>query len=111
MSKPNGFSVFNISKKLRGLSAAEKAVATQLSDYIRRADGYCNASLATIAEDHGGSERQLQYGLHGRQGKGRKPFPGVLARGLFYVAAEHENPGKVGGRGKATSYKPKLENW
>jgi len=112
MSKFNGFSVFNLAKKLQGLSAAEKTVATRLSDYIRRADGHCSASLTKITQDHGGSERQLQYGLHGRKGnQHREPFPGVLARGLFYIAAEHENPGKAGGRGKATTYKPKLENW
>lgn len=111
-SSPQGFAIYRLAKKLAKIKSCEKAAAVIMADHIGKPDGVCNASLPTMAAEHGNSIRQIRYGINGRKRKdGSVAVPGVVARGLFVVSRLSENPHTKGGRGLATEYQAELSNW
>jgi hypothetical protein len=90
--RKDGFRLYGLAKKVEGLSRAEKATLVAVCDAQGQIDGYCTASVTTLARDHGHAERKIQYGLHGRT-DGDESYPGLVARGL--VRAEGPTGGGI----------------
>src|SRR5467141_3757824 len=102
--KTHSFSLFNLAKTLSPLPNSEKAAIVAMADHIRRPEGYCSASLETLANEIGASVRGIRYGIHGRSKKdGTKYNPGLLERGLIFMDLGCST-GK-GGLSKATVYR------
>jgi hypothetical protein len=107
--KPNSFSVFHLARYLILLPHCEKSAIRAIADNVRKPDGYCNASIPTLAHNNGLSERHLQHGIVGRKRKdGTKYNPGLIERGLIY---KDENISFSCGRGNTAVYRVNLENW
>jgi len=66
-------------------------------------NGVCNKAIKGGAGCY--SERNLQYGIHGRCRKGKTEFPGLLARKVVYVAGGYPKGGlNPDGTGLTPSY-------
>src|SRR5579872_5649321 len=96
-TKAERWEVRRLAKRVRGLYTAEQQALNFVAEAQTQSRGVCSQSIREHAADYGYLNRNIQWGLHGKKLKGKPVYPGLLVRGIVYLAGGYPSGGRAAG--------------
>jgi hypothetical protein len=104
LTKDERYEIKRLAERVRGLYRSEKQALAFIAEAQTMQNGVCSKALKR-AEDFGYERTAIQRGIHGKRRNGKLEYPGLLSRGIAYVAGGYPKGGLApGGQGLTPEY-------